>query len=318
MATTTLGTLTPQAKAFYDRRLLERALPILQMFKAGQARNIPKNGGNQVSYRRFNALSVATTALTEGVTPVGDSLTNTEVTGTVAQYGNFVTISDSLATMGIDQVMRESTTVLGENAAQSTEVILRTELVTGTSIQYATGNGREDQGPANPITWSLIRKGVRTLEANDTKPFTGSRNEDSGMGGLFIGFIHPNAWYDMIGSTDIKETFKYSDPEGIYKMNIPVIGGVAWVKTTYAPVFSGSGSGSPAADVYGTIICGLNAFGVVDVAGTGRFANEMKDFGSGGTADPLSQRATVGWKSWQLPKILNGNFMVRLEHGVSA
>ena len=117
--TSTLGTLTQQAKAFYDRVLLDRALPILGLYKAGQARNIPKNSGNQVSFRRFNTLATATTALTEGATPSAASLSITEVTGTVAQYGNFVTISDALDMMGIDPVIEETNQLMGENAASS-------------------------------------------------------------------------------------------------------------------------------------------------------------------------------------------------------
>ena len=314
--TDTLGTLTPEAKAYYDRKLLNRALPILALYKAGQQRDIPKNGGNQVSYRRFNALSTTSgSPLTEGTTPTAASLSVTEVTGTVAQYGNYVQVSDSLAMNGIDPVIRESTMLLGENAAQTVEEVIRAQVVTGTSVLYATGASRSSQSASNPISLSMVRKAVRTLEANDTAPFFGDRDEH-GQGGLFFGFIHPRMWYDLIGDQTVLNTFAYSDPEKMYKMNIPELGQVAWVKTTKAPYFPGAGASG--ADVYGAIIVGQNAFGVVNVAGTGRFNTIAKPLGSAGSADPLEQRATIGWKSFQLPAILNNNFMVRIEAGVSS
>lgn len=311
----TLGSLTAEAKAFYDRLLLDRALPVLGLYKAGQARNIPKNGGNQVSFRRFNTLSTATSALTESTTPSAASLSVTEVTGTVAQYGNFVTISDALDLMGIDPVLEEATMLMGENAAQSVEEVIRAELVTGTSVIYGTGSARNQQTASSPITFNLVRKAVRTLAANDAEPFYSTRGED-GQGGLYLGFIHPRMWYDLIGDTQILNTFSYSDPEKLYTMKIPELGQVAWIRTTKAPVFAGAGAAS--ADVYAAMIVGQNAFGVVNVGGTGRFNSIIKQLGSSGSADPLDQRASVGWKAYQLPKILNNNFMVRIEAGVSA
>lgn len=313
--TDTLGTLTQEAKSYYDRLLLDRALPILGMYKAGQARNIPKNGGNQISYRRFNTLSTATSALTEGTTPSAASLSITEVTGTVAQYGNFVTISDALDMMAIDPVIEETTQLMGENAAQSVEEIIRTELVTGTSVIYGTGSARSSQSAANPITLNLVRKAVRTLAANDAETFYSTR-DDNGQGGLYLGFIHPRMWYDLVGDSQVLNTFTYSDPEKLYTMKIPELAQVAWIKTTKAPVFTGAGASS--ADVYGALIVGQNAFGVVNIGNTGRFNTIVKQLGSAGSADPLDQRASVGWKAYQLPKILNNNFMVRIEAGVSA
>ncbi|MEB3286173.1 MAG: N4-gp56 family major capsid protein [Vampirovibrionales bacterium] len=311
----TFSTLSQEAKSFYDRKLLSRAMPILGMTRAAQQRNILKNSGNQVEYRRFNTLSTSTVALTEAVTPSAASLSIGTVTGTVAQYGNYVQISDALDLMAIDPIITEATDLLGENAAQSIEEIVRSELVTGTSVVYATGSARDEQAATNPITLSLVRKAVRTLMVNDAVPFDSGRDE-SGFGGLYIGFIHPRQWYDLLGDTAVQNVFTYSDPEKLYTMKAPILGQVAWVVTTKAPVFAEEGALE--ADVYGAIICGQNAFGVVDVAGTGRFQTIAKPLGSAGSADPLDQRASVGWKSFQLPKILNNNFMIRIESGVSA
>jgi len=43
-----------------------------------------------------------------------------------------------------------------------------------------------------------------------------------------------------------------------------------------------------------------------------------KPLGSGGTADPLNQRATDAWKAWFVTKILQDLAMVRVEHAVSS
>jgi len=314
--TDTLGSLSQEAKAFYDKNLLERALPILGLAKGGQARSLPANSGNQISYRRFNQLSTATTALTESVTPTAAALSVTEITGTVQQYGNYVQISDAIDMLAIDPVVAEATDVLGENAGQSIEEIIRAELVSGTSVIYpGSVVSRATVAAANVMTLAQIRKAVRTLMTNDAQPFYGDRDE-TGQGGLYFGYVHPRVWFDITGDTTVLNTFTYSDPEKLYTMKLPNLAQVAWIISTKAPVFTGAGASG--ADVYGTFIFGKDAFGVVNVGGTGKFQTIVKPLGSAGSADPLEQRATVGWKAFQLPKILNNNFMVRLESAVSA
>jgi N4-gp56 family major capsid protein len=312
----TLGTQTAEAKQFYDRTLMDRAKPILALTPLGQARSIPKNQGNQVSYRRFNQIATATTALTESVTPVASALSITEVTGTVAQYGNYVLMSDLIQTLGIDMVATEAMEMLGENAGQSVEEIVRSEVQAGTSVQYTGGNTARVQLDATDVlTYAAVRKAVRNLRANDANPFSGTRSSN-GQGGLYAGIVHPYVWNDFVGDTTILNTFSYSDPDKIYKMEVPYLGEVMWIVTTKAPKFAGGGAAG--ADVYGTLLFGKNAFGYVDVAGTGKFQSIVKERGSAGTSDPLNQRSSCGWASLQLPKILNNNFMIRIESGATA
>lgn len=73
------------------------------------------------------------------------------------------------------------------------------------------------------------------------------------------------------------------------------------------------------ADVHSTLIFGRDAYGMVDVAGSGALQIIIKPHGSAGTSDPLDQRATVGAKvAAYAAKILNELWIIRIEHGVSA
>jgi len=71
-------------------------------------------------------------------------------------------------------------------------------------------------------------------------------------------------------------------------------------------------------DVHATLVFGADAYGVVDVDGEGCLQTIVKPCGSGGAADPLDQRATVGAKvAAYTAKILNNLWIVRVEHAVS-
>ena len=60
------------------------------------------------------------------------------------------------------------------------------------------------------------------------------------------------------------------------------------------------------------MVLGENAYGVTEVTGGG-LQHIVKQLGSSGTADPLNQRATVGWKAIKVAEILVDAFMVRVE-----
>lgn len=64
--------------------------------------------------------------------------------------------------------------------------------------------------------------------------------------------------------------------------------------------------------VYSTLIMGADAYGVTEVSGGG-LEHIVKQLGSGGSADPLNQRATVGWKATKTAEILVPQYIVRIE-----
>lgn len=75
------------------------------------------------------------------------------------------------------------------------------------------------------------------------------------------------------------------------------------------------GSGAEGVAVYGCIFLGRDAYGIVDIEGAG-IETIVKGMGSAGTADPLNQRSTIGWKiPAYAAKILQQEYIVRLEVG---
>ncbi len=79
-------------------------------------------------------------------------------------------------------------------------------------------------------------------------------------------------------------------------------------------IYSGDGAAG-GVPVYSTLVIGADAYGVTDPKST--LENITKPLGSAGTADPLDQRSTMGWKSYHLAKILADEWMVRIESVVS-
>ena len=93
---TTQQSLTEEMKTFYSDYLIDAAEPELVHDQFAQKHPIPANGGKTIQFRRFAPLGKALTALTEGVTPDGQSLSMTTVEAAVRQYGGYIQMSDLL------------------------------------------------------------------------------------------------------------------------------------------------------------------------------------------------------------------------------
>lgn len=303
--TTALGGLSAELQTFYDKTLLKRMLPELVHGQFAQKRPIPKNGGKTINFRKFSPLAAATTPLTEGVTPAGNSLNVTAITASVSQYGDFIEISDVLDMTAIDPILTETGMLLGEQAGLTLDNLIRDLLVTGTSVQYANGRAsRVTVAAGDNLTVTEIRKAVRTLKRNKARKIDGN----------YVAIVEPGTTYDLQGDSDWKDAQKYAGSKKIFNGEIGELYGIRFVETTEAKKFAGAGASG--IDVYATLVLAADAYGIVDVAGSGAVKNIVKPFGAG--QDPLNQRATSGWKAMFTAKILEDMAILRIEHAVSA
>ena len=299
--------LSDEMKTYYSDYLIDMAEPELVHDQFGQKHPIPKNGGKTIEFRKYDPLPKALTPLTEGVTPNGQKLNMGVITATVKQYGGFIELSDMLLLTAIDNNLVQATKLLGSQAGRTLDTITREVLNGGTNVQYAEGqvNSRAalsytDENTNHNLTVNAVRRAVRFLKVMNAPR----------INGYYAGIIHPDCSYDLMSDPKWVNVKTYSDPEGIYEGEIGRIEGVRFVETSEAKVFTGAGASGR--DVYSTLIIGADAYGVTEITGGG-LQHIVKQLGSAGTADPLNQRATAGWKATKVAERLVEAYMVRIE-----
>lgn len=319
---TTTGTIAREVSNFYDRTLLERAVPALVHTRFAQVRDLPRNAGtNVIKFRRYGSLTANTTALTEGVTPSGTSLSVTDVVATVLQYGDYVTLTDIVQMETYDPILTETAEILGEQAGDSIDQLMRTVLAAGTTIQYAsTANANSDITAAMKLTRAEIKEAVRTLRGNNAKPVTSMIDPSTGfntvpVGRSFIGIVGEDAAFDLDDAIGWIPVEKYPNKSNVMEDEIGSCANVRFVMSTNA-YYAGL-VGNSSAPVYYTLIFGMYAYAMTRISGE-TLRNIVKPLGSAGTADPLDQRSTSGWKLTFVGKILNQNYLVVIHHGVTA
>lgn len=328
MANTTLTQVPPGVQAFYDRNLLTRAKPNEVHGRYGQKRPIAKRNGNQIKFRRYSALAAATTPLTEGTTPAGSSLAVTDVTATLAQYGDYITLTDMVDMVNQDAVITETTDVLGDQAGLTIDQVRRDVLVAGTNVAYANGLASRILTNTKLVTTDLD-KAIRFLKNQNAKFMKEGMPASDGVGTgairkAYVAVCHPDTEYDLEQLTGFRAVSDYPSQEMLLEDEIGAYKNIRFVSSTNCKIFAGAGAAGTTVfknnganfDIYATLIFAADAYGVCPLSGEA-MKTYVKGLGSAGSADPIEQRSTVGWKATTTTKILNESWMIRLEHCAS-
>lgn len=306
---TSASGMSAEMKTFYEKRLIDQAEPALVHDQFGDPYPIPANGGKNIEFRKYDSLPKATTPLTEGVTPDGQTMNVSTVTAEVKQYGGWVPITDTLQLTAIDNNIVQATKIIASQAGRTLDTIVRDVLAGGTNVIYAPkiGEGGAETAVTSratldatcQLTSDLIARAATQLKAMNADP----------IGTSFVGIIHPYVAYDLRRDPDWIDVHKYAQPDEIYNGEIGTLHGVRFVETSEAKIWKGTGCPAGLA-VFSTLILGAHAYGSTEIEGGG-LEHIVKQLGYGD--DPLNQRASVGWKAHKTAERLVEQYMVRIE-----
>ena len=307
--TTGASGMSAEMKTFYEKRLIDQAEPALVHDQFGDPYPIPANGGKNIEFRKYDSLPKATTPLTEGVTPDGQTMNVSTVTAEVRQYGGWVPITDTLQLTAIDNNILQATKIIASQAGRTLDTIVRDVLAGGTNVIYAPkiGEGGAETAVTSratldatcQLTSDLIARAATQLKAMNADP----------IGTSFVGIIHPYVAYDLRRDPDWIDVHKYAQPDEIYNGEIGTLHGVRFVETSEAKIWKGTGCPAGLA-VFSTLILGAHAYGSTEIEGGG-LEHIVKQLGYGD--DPLNQRASVVWKAHKTAERLVEQYMVRIE-----
>lgn len=307
--TTGASGMSAEMKTFYEKRLIDQAEPALVHDQFGDPYPIPANGGKNIEFRKYDSLPKATTPLTEGVTPDGQTMNVSTVTAEVRQYGGWVPITDTLQLTSIDNNIVQATKIIASQAGRTLDTIVRDVLAGGTNVIYAPkiGEGGAETAVTSratldatcQLTSDLIARAATQLKAMNADP----------IGTSFVGIIHPYVAYELRRDPDWIDVHKYAQPDEIYNGEIGTLHGVRFVETSEAKIWKGTGCPTGLA-VFSTLILGAHAYGSTEIEGGG-LEHIVKQLGYGD--DPLNQRASVGWKAHKTAERLVEQYMVRIE-----
>ncbi len=214
---------------YYERTLLENAKPEMVYARDAQKRTLPENNGKHVNFRRMVPFGPITEPLKEGVTPEGQEVKQTAFTAMVKPYGRHVEMTDEFDMYHIDNLHRETASLLSDQALLSLDTIARDALMAGMNVQYANGKTARNTLTASDIlTGAEIKKAVRTLQRNNCKPFAD---------GYYHAIVHPDTVFDLTADPMWIDIAKYQDKSKVEKYELGTMYGVKFYVSTNAKKF---------------------------------------------------------------------------------
>ena len=279
-----------------------------------------------MKFRRYNALPNTPQALTEGVTPTGQALTVTDVTATLSQFGDRVTITDVILDTHEDQTLNEAVNLLGEQAAQMIEKMRFGVLKAGVNVLYGNGSARTSVN--TPISINLQRRAVRALKRQNARFITSIVRSTPSFGTEsvapgYVALIHPDCEADVRQLTGFVPAEKYGSMTP-WENELGKCEDVRYVSSTIFEPWADAGgakgtmlsTSGTSADVYPMLFVGRDAYAIVALKGM--FAlTPMVVNPKPSDSDPLAQRGHVAWKSMQTCVILNDAWMAVAEVAAS-
>jgi N4-gp56 family major capsid protein len=250
--------------------------------------------GSSVIFTIFSEMAAATSTISEtsDLTPV--TMADSQVTVTLAEYGNTVNTTAKLRGTSFLDVDAVAANLIGYNAGNSIDQVVSAVLAGGTNVVYGGG------GSSDPTSTVTIQA-EDIIEANDVRKVTAALRgaNVATFNGYYMGYIHPDVSYDLrkeTGNASWNAPHINVDTANIYNGEIGTFESVRFIETPRAPLAANASNGTSTTgtiDVYGTLIMGrqalAKAYSMVD--GNGVVPKVVR----GPVVDSLMRFNPIGW-----------------------
>jgi N4-gp56 family major capsid protein len=246
----TAARLTQTIMSVYSKEILFNAQPRLHFDQFATVRTeLGVQPGLTITLTRFANLTQGG-ALTEGTRIVAQALSASNVSITVNEKGNAVSVSELLLRSSFDNIMQIAATLLGFDVARVLDADLMTICTTGTNVIYANRVAGRSSVAAGFSTQMV--KDMREILATDNAPK---------IGDSYICFVHPHQGRELRDDPNWITASNYGAAGQIFRGEIGMYEDVRFIETTVMPILTNAGSGGTT-DVYQSCMFGFNAYGI--------------------------------------------------------
>jgi N4-gp56 family major capsid protein len=307
--------------------ILAHVMPVEVFGKFGIKKPMPKNSSETVIFRRWlpkgataaspNIWSVNAAAhqLSEGETPVADTVTAQDITVSLVEYGFVYRWSNRVEDLYEDDVPSEIKRLTGERMGLLLEMIRWGQLKACTNVFYS-GTATTRATVAVAITSGNLRKISRSLQVNQGMKITSILGASSGIGtqpveAAYVGICHTDMENDRRALSGFIHVSEYGSRQTMHENELGSWENFRFITSPHlAPTLSvganvgagflsgGVAGSTSAADVYSTIILSQDAFGDVALRGKNAMKVNYRAASEVSKDDILGQRGLIGCQTY--------------------
>jgi N4-gp56 family major capsid protein len=252
--------VSSQYQAALRRQLAKEVLPIAQRYLVAHQhavkRRMEQRAGVTWTATRFNRLPLPFQPLSEGVPPIGEQLSISQVTGVALQWGDKVTLSDVAVIVTMYDLIKETRKLLAVQIAETHERNAMFCLMGSTQVNYVGQVGARASLVAgsvlDTVTLNRTYSDLQTLGA----PFIGGQMEPditreiehgaraSERGPMnsdhYVAIVHPLVANDLRQNAAVQQAWSFSDVTRLYINEFGYWSGIHFTWSNMVPQFSGN------------------------------------------------------------------------------
>ncbi len=280
--------ISSDQEKFLAAKLISRSMLRLVSASVCDPIKQPEGTGLTAYFIRYQRMNVPVASLTEGQTPSNSTFSLQQVTVTLDQWGDVLTLTDIAQLTANHPVMQQAVELLSDNAARVIDREIQLVWLAGTNVQYgdATVTTRATVTTSMKLTDTVITKAVVGLEdagcpprggpsggiilggnggatsflkGGGTAGIAGNSGDTIRQGQNYVGLAGPQVIGDIRQTSTSLGTWvataMYQNPNALYNGEVGEWLGVRWVKTNFIPKFVLLGNNTAAvttANAFGT------------------------------------------------------------------
>lgn len=251
-------------------RLLSRSM--LRLVAASVCDKVEqKKGSGLVAYFiRYRRMNVPMITITEGTDPANSLISVEQITVTLDQWGDIITLTDIAQLTALHNVLQQAVDLLADNAQRVIDREVQIVWLSGTNVSYGdlSVTSRRTVTTAMKVTDSLIHKARVTMIDQGSPPRTGPSQQfkvasaDSSKsingGHHYVAIAGPQVMADIVqAGTSLgtwASTKMYNSAKDLYNCEVGEWLNIRWVETNFIPKFQILGNTTAA-------VVSTNAFG---------------------------------------------------------
>ncbi|MFA6972406.1 MAG: N4-gp56 family major capsid protein [Gallionella sp.] len=325
---------------------LAYAEPTMVLSLGCEMKQIPKNKGDNISYRRIIPTGGATTnantinrwsvtavahLLQEGVTPAAETLTDQYVNVQLNQYGAIYGWTNKTADLHEDDIPKDMSRIMGKRMGLVQEMIRYGAMKACTNVYYSGGTSRATVVSA--LSLNVLRRAARGLMANHAEKKSriirpGPEYDTSAIEEAFLVMVHTDAAADVRELPGFVPVAKYAGMQVLSPKEIGSCEEFRFVLSPELAAYADAGGANSAlyattsaaanVDVYPFIVCGEEAVYDIALKGEDSFDMNVIPHTQRDKGDILGQRGYCGASFWSAALVVNNGRMAVIEAGVSS
>lgn len=242
-----------------EQYIADKTLPLTQqqlvVYQFGDALRLPKGRGTQYAASRYIRVPLPFAPLSEGVPPVGETMTLQQVVATAQQWGDKITVTDVADLTIKHPLFQKAIELAALSVAETHERNTFNNLMGGTQINYVNSRGsRAALVAGDVLNPHEVNRATAALMTIGAPLYQGTERTDEKLnaeqGGArasnnprtmphYVAVIHPLVAADMRENSVITTAWSYSDINRLYNFELGEWGGLRFTMSNMVPTFTG-------------------------------------------------------------------------------